>query len=80
MTTMDEYREELASLTQRCRELGIEHDPLTIADVMAITGRSRPTVRSWFKFGGGASAPRITRRQLARQLYELTRYSVREVG
>lgn len=71
---MEDYRAELQQVNARCAALGIEHTLLTVADVMAIVGWSRKTVKRRFRFGGQRGRPFLSRSQLARQVYDLAQY------
>lgn len=71
---MEEYREELSCINQQCEKLGIHGEVLCVSQVAALTGCCRKTAAKRFRWGGTKTAPIITRRQLARQLVELSRY------
>lgn len=71
---MDDYRAELAEINLCCERLGIGRGLLNVADVAALTGWSRKTVKKHIRFGGAPRRPVLSRAQLARQLYELTLY------
>ena len=58
-----------------CDKLGISRALLNATDVARLTGYSRGTVRSKFRFGGTSRHRVISRSQLARQIADLTRYS-----
>ena len=72
---MDDYRMELQQINACCDKLGISRVLLNATDVARLTGYSRNTVRSKFRFGGTSRHRLISHRQLARQIAELTIYS-----
>lgn len=71
---MDDWRAELALINAGCAQRGIDHALLNVADVAALMGWSRKTVKKHFRFGGTARRPVLSRSQMARQLYELSLY------
>ena len=72
---MDDYRMELQQINECCDKLGISHVLLNATDVASLTGYSRGTVLSKFRFGGTSHHRVISRSQLARQIAELSKYS-----
>lgn len=74
---MEDYREELACINLQCERLGITGAVLCVSQVAALTGCCRKTAASRFRWGGTKARPIITRRQLARQLVELSQYQER---
>lgn len=71
---MDDYRMELQQINTCCDKLGISRILLNATDVARLTGYSRGTVRSKFRFGGTSRHRVISRSQLARQIAELAMY------
>lgn len=74
---MEAYREELACINRQCEKLGITGEVLHVTQVAALTGCCRRTAAKRFRWGGTKTRPIITRRQLAHQLVELSRYQER---
>lgn len=71
---MDDYRMELQQINERCDKLGISRILLNATDVARLTGYSRGTVWSKFRFGGTYRHRVISRIQLARQIADLAMY------
>lgn len=71
---MDDSRMELQQINVCCNKLGISRILLNATDVARLTGYSRNTVRSKFRFGGTYRHRVISRSQLARQIADLAMY------
>ena len=71
---MDDYRMELQQINACCDKQGISQALLNATDVARLTGYSRNTVWSKFRFGGTSRHSVISRSQLARQIADLAMY------